>query len=76
MRYRYGAHGHGLVTKALHRLTVAAIPDRFLVGHDMDFGDTVHVAAQFVSLGAVAGHVGLVLTHTVVRRNRHLARML
>ena len=36
----------------------------------------VHVAAQFVFLGAIAGHVGLVLWHTVVRRNRHLARML
>lgn len=36
----------------------------------------LHVAAQFVFLGAVAGHVGLVLRHTVVRRNRHLARML
>jgi cytochrome b561 len=36
----------------------------------------LHVAAQIVFLAAIAGHVGLVLRHTVVRRNRHLARML
>ncbi len=35
----------------------------------------VHVTAQIAFLGAVALHVGLVLRHTVVRRNRHLARM-
>ena len=36
----------------------------------------VHVAAQVVFLAAIAAHVGLVLRHTVLRRNRHLARML
>jgi len=36
----------------------------------------VHVAAQFLFLAAVAAHVGLVLRHTLLRRNRHLARML
>jgi cytochrome b561 len=36
----------------------------------------VHVAAQIAFLVAIAAHVGLVLRHTVVRRNRHLARML
>jgi cytochrome b561 len=36
----------------------------------------VHVAAQIVFLVAIAAHVGLVLRHTVVRRNRHLTRML
>jgi cytochrome b561 len=35
-----------------------------------------HVTAQIVFLAAIAGHVGLVLKHTVLRRNRHLARML
>lgn len=35
-----------------------------------------HVTAQVVFLAAVAGHVGLVLTHTVLRGNRHLARMI
>jgi cytochrome b561 len=36
----------------------------------------LHVAAQIAFLVAIALHVGLVLSHTVVRRNRHLARML
>jgi cytochrome b561 len=36
----------------------------------------VHVAAQVAFLAGIAVHVGLVLRHTVVRRNRHLARML
>ena len=36
----------------------------------------VHVTAQVAFLLAIAAHVGLVLKHTVVRRNRHLARML
>jgi cytochrome b561 len=36
----------------------------------------VHVAAQIAFLLAIATHVGLVLSHTLVRRNRHLARML
>jgi cytochrome b561 len=36
----------------------------------------VHVAAQVGFLVAIAAHVALVLRHTVVRRNRHLARML
>jgi cytochrome b561 len=34
------------------------------------------VAAQILFLAAIAAHVGLVLKHTVVRRNLHLARML
>jgi cytochrome b561 len=36
----------------------------------------LHVAAQVALVIAVVLHVGLVLKHTVVRRNRHLARML
>jgi cytochrome b561 len=36
----------------------------------------LHITAQFVLLVAIAVHVGLVLKHTVVRRDRHLARML
>ncbi|WP_164704527.1 cytochrome b [Blastococcus litoris] len=36
----------------------------------------LHVTAQLVFLAAIAGHVGLVLRHTVLRRDRHLARML
>lgn len=36
----------------------------------------LHVAAQMALLGTIGLHVGLVLKHTVVRRNRHLSRML
>jgi cytochrome b561 len=36
----------------------------------------LHITAQLVLLAAIAIHVGLVLTHTVVHRDRHLARML
>ena len=36
----------------------------------------LHVTAQIAFLVAIAVHVGLVLSHSVVRRNRHLARML
>jgi cytochrome b561 len=36
----------------------------------------VHVTAQFALLAAIALHVGLVLKHTVVHRDRQLARML
>ncbi len=36
----------------------------------------VHITAQLAFLLAIAVHVGLVLKHTVVHRNRHLARML
>ena len=36
----------------------------------------VHVTAQVLLLTVIVAHVGLVLKHTVVRRHRHLARML
>lgn len=36
----------------------------------------VHIAAQLVLLGVIAVHVGLVLSHTVVRRDGQLRRML
>lgn len=36
----------------------------------------LHVTAQVSLLSAVAAHVALVLRHTVLRRNAHLARML
>lgn len=36
----------------------------------------LHVAAHVVLYATVALHVGLVLRHTVVRRERHLSRML
>ena len=36
---------------------------------------TLHVAAQIVFLAAIAGRIGLVLRHTVLRPNRHFSRM-
>jgi cytochrome b561 len=36
----------------------------------------VHVTAQIVFLAVIAAHLALVLKHTVVRRNRHLSRLL
>jgi cytochrome b561 len=36
----------------------------------------LHIAAQLVLLAAIALHVGLIMKHTIVRRHRHLARML
>ena len=36
----------------------------------------VHVTAQVVFVGVIALHAGLVLKHTLVRRHRHLGRML
>jgi cytochrome b561 len=35
----------------------------------------VHVTAQVVFLAMISVHVGLVLKHTVVQRNRHLRRI-
>jgi cytochrome b561 len=36
----------------------------------------LHITAQLVLVAAIALHVGLVLKHTVVHRNRHVNRML
>ena len=36
MHLRNGDHGYGIVTKALHWLTVAAVVGQFLVGYSMD----------------------------------------
>ena len=38
---RNGAHGYGVVTKALHWLTVLAILGQFVVGYRMDFDGTI-----------------------------------
>ena len=43
-----------------------------------DAGDDwlpLHLAAQIAFLVPIVVHAGLVLSHSVVRRNRHLARM-
>ncbi|SOD97832.1 cytochrome b/b6 domain-containing protein [Blastococcus haudaquaticus] len=66
----------GLLEKALLALLVVVpVSGLLLVGAGTDWLP-LHVAAQIAFLAAVAGHVGLVLRHTVLRRNRHLLRML
>lgn len=39
MHLRNGDHGYGVVTKALHWLTVAAVIGQFVVGYSMDFDE-------------------------------------
>jgi cytochrome b561 len=66
----------GVLEKLLLALLVAVpVTGLLLVAAGEDWLP-VHVAAQIAFLAAIALHVGLVLRHTVVRRNRHLARML
>ncbi len=77
-RWRNGEHGYGLVTKVLHWLTVALLSAQVVVWLLVIGPDdlvAVHVAAQLLLLAVVVIHVGLVLAHTVVRRHRHLSRM-
>ena len=62
--------------KALLALLVVVPATGLLLVAGQDDWVPVHVTAHFALLAAIAGHVGLVLRHTVVRRNRHLARML
>jgi cytochrome b561 len=66
----------GLLEKALLALLVVVPASGLLLVMAGTDWLPVHVVAQLAFLGAIAGHVGLVLRHTVVRRNRHLARML
>jgi cytochrome b561 len=59
-------------------LLLFAIPlsGLMLVGTGEDDYVPLHVAAHVAFFVAVALHVGLVLKHTVIQRDRHLARML
>ena len=66
----------GRLEKLLLALLVVVPASGLLLVAGADDWLPVHVAAQLVLLAAIAAHVGLVLRHTVVRRNRHLARML
>jgi cytochrome b561 len=66
----------GLLEKVLLTLLVVVPATGLLLAASGDDWLPLHVAAQIAFLAAVAAHVGLVLSHTVVRRNRHLARML
>jgi cytochrome b561 len=59
----------------LSLLVIVPATGLLLIATDDDWL-AVHVAAQIAFLVTVAAHVGLVLRHTLVRRNRHLARMI
>jgi cytochrome b561 len=58
----------------LSLLLVVPLTGLLLVLGDDDLV-AVHVGAQLLLLSVVLIHVGLVLEHTVVRRHRHLSRM-
>lgn len=66
----------GLLEKALLALLFVIPVTGFLLVAGEDGWLTAHVAAHIAFFVAVALHVGLVLRHTVVRRDRHLQRML
>jgi cytochrome b561 len=66
----------GLLEKALLALLVVVPASGLLLVAAGTDWLPLHVAAQIAFLLAIAAHVGLVLRHTVLRRNRHLARML
>lgn len=66
----------GNLEKALLALLVVTPASGLLLAAAGDDWLPLHVTAQIALLTAIAVHVGLVLKHTVVRRNRHLARML
>lgn len=66
----------GALEKALLTLLVVVPASGLLLVAAGDDWLPLHVAAQIAFLVAIALHVGLVLSHSVVRRNRHLARML
>ena len=75
--FRNGGHGYGAITKALMEADDAAF-DRVLrtVSPCRRSCCWVHIAAQLAFLAAIAVHVGLVLRHTVLRRDGELRRML
>ena len=69
------AHEARLEKGLVALLLVVPLTGLLLVAVGTD-GPAVHVTAQLLLLSVVAVHVGLVLKHTVVRRDRHLSRML
>lgn len=72
---RVGRRIEGDVEKALLTLLLVVPATGLLVAADDDWL-AVHVTAHVAFFSALGVHVGLVLWHTVVRRHRHLARML
>jgi cytochrome b561 len=67
----------GWLEKALMGLLfVIPLSGLLLLGTGEDDYLPVHVAAHITFFVVVALHIGLVLKHTVIQRDRHLARML
>ncbi len=66
---------HWLERLLLTMLLVTPATGLLLVAGEDDWLP-VHITAQIGLLTVIAVHVGLVLKHTVVRRHRHLSRML
>ena len=66
----------GLLEKALLTLLLVVPLTGLALALGSDDLLVLHVAAQVALLLVVSVHVGLVLRHTVVHRNRHLSRML
>jgi cytochrome b561 len=64
------------VEKVLLALLLAVPGTGLLLALGEDDWLPLHIAAHVALFGALGVHVGLVLWHTVVRRERHLARML
>lgn len=65
----------GAVEKLLLAMLVVTPATGLLLVAGNDDLLPLHIAAQILFVAAIVGHVGLVLKHTVVHRNRHLARM-
>jgi cytochrome b561 len=65
----------GVLEKAMLALLVVVPATGLLLVLVSDDLVVLHIAAQLVLVSTVTIHVGLVLKHTVVRRHRHLSRM-
>ena len=65
----------GVLEKAMLALLVVVPATGLLLLLVSDDLVVLHIAAQLVLVSTVTIHVGLVLKHTVVRRHRHLSRM-
>lgn len=65
-----------LLEKLLLALLVVVPATGLLLMQAGDDWLPLHVTAQIAFLVTIAVHVGLVLRHTVLKRNRHVARML
>lgn len=67
------AHAEKALLLSLFAMPLSGL---LLLGTGEDDWLPLHVVSHVLFLAALTVHVGLVLLHTVVRRDRHLARML